>query len=76
MKSAVDSNTVLWGQTIIYTAYVLAIMALMAWFAYNIVRTGPSKIKPKRCLRFRCILGDYWRLVTYHHLQYNSVDES
>jgi cytochrome c oxidase subunit 2 len=42
----VDSTTVLWGQTIAYTAYVLAIMAVMGWFAFKITRgeaVGPVK---------------------------------
>ena len=35
----VDSNTVLLGQTFAYTFYVLAIMLLMGWFAYNVTKS-------------------------------------
>lgn len=40
----VDSTQVLWGQTIMYTAYVVAIVAVMAWFAMQITRTGPPLV--------------------------------
>lgn len=43
----VDSTQVLWGQTIMYTAYVLAILAVMAWFAMRITRSGPPVVPPK-----------------------------
>ena len=39
----VDTRTVLTGQTIAYTCYVLAIMALMAWFAFKVTRNGAGK---------------------------------
>ena len=38
----VDSTTVLWGQTLAYTFYVLAIMAVMGWFALRITQQGPK----------------------------------
>lgn len=77
MKSAVDSNTVLWGQTIIYTAYVLAIVALMVWFAYNIVRTGPSKIKPAAFYTFIAVLvtvGVSLHIITYNTIPWTKID--
>lgn len=33
MTRVIDSLVVLWGQTIMYTAYCLAIISLIAWFA-------------------------------------------
>ncbi|MBK7499657.1 MAG: hypothetical protein IPI19_11260 [Ignavibacteriales bacterium] len=43
----VDSNMVLTGQTFAYTFYVLAIMLLMGWFAYNVTKSeGSKEIKP------------------------------
>ena len=43
----VDSTQVLWGQTIMYSAYVVAIISVMAWFATRITRTG-SPLVPAR----------------------------
>lgn len=40
----VDSTTVLWGQTVMYSAYTLAIIALMGWFGMRITRTGPPAV--------------------------------
>ena len=42
----VDSNTVLHGQTFIYTFYALAIILMVGWFAYRVTTDGPSKVKP------------------------------
>ena len=44
----VDSQVVLWGQTIAYTCYALAIMALMAWFGYKITRQGDAYKAPTK----------------------------
>lgn len=77
MKSTIDSNTVLWGQAIIYTMYVLAIMALVAWFAYNITRTGPSKVKPAYFYAFVAMLvtvGVSIHLITYNTIPWTKVD--
>jgi hypothetical protein len=42
--AAVDSETVLWGQTLVYTLYALAIMAIAGWFAYKVTRrAGPGR---------------------------------
>jgi len=43
----IGSDTVLWGQAVIYTIYVVAIMLLVGWFAYSITREGPSKVNPR-----------------------------
>ena len=43
----VDSNTVLWGQTIVYTLYVLAILAVMGWFTLRLTRSGPPLVPPR-----------------------------
>ena len=39
----IDSSIVLWGQTLAYTFYVLAIMALMGWFAWRVTQPGESR---------------------------------
>lgn len=77
MNSSVDSNTVLWGQTIIYTAYVLAIIAVMAWFSYGIVRVGPSKVKPKYFYFFVAFLvtvGVSLHVITYNTIPWTKID--
>ena len=43
----VDSTTVLWGQTIVYTLYVLAILAVMTWFSLRLTRSGPPIVPPR-----------------------------
>lgn len=43
----VDSNTVLWGQTLMYTAYTLVIIVVMGRFAQTITRTGPPRVPPR-----------------------------
>ncbi len=43
----VDSNTVLWGQTLVYTAYTLAIISVMGWFSLRLTRSGPPRVPPK-----------------------------
>jgi len=37
-SSTVDSAVVLWGQTILYTVYVLFIISLVAWFATRLTK--------------------------------------
>ncbi len=34
----VDSGTVLWGQAIAYTIYVIGAMTVVGWFAYRVTR--------------------------------------
>lgn len=36
----VDSSLVLWGQTLAYTLYALAMIALVGWFALRVTREG------------------------------------
>ncbi|MCB0873664.1 MAG: cytochrome C oxidase subunit II [Actinobacteria bacterium] len=37
----VDSNMVLWGQTVLYTIYALVTIAVVAWFAYRVTHPRP-----------------------------------
>lgn len=52
----VDSNTVLWGQTIIYTLYTLAIISAVAWFSLRITRSGPPVVPPRLFWSFFTLL--------------------
>ena len=51
----VDSTVVLWGQTIAYTAYVLVILAVMAWFAFKVTRG--AEVKPVKSGLFYSFVG-------------------
>ncbi len=74
----IDSNTVLTGQTVAYTFYVLAIMALMGWFAYNITREGKSNaIKPAlfySFVGFLIVLGVSIHIITYNTIPWSKMD--
>jgi cytochrome c oxidase subunit II len=66
----VESNTVLWGQTIIYTAYCLAIISLVGWFALKITQKE-SRLKIKDThfyvwVGFLTLLGVSLHIVTYN----------
>ena len=64
----VDSSTVLWGQTLIYTIYVVAILLIMGWFAYRLTHEGKSVVNPKlfySFFGFLVTLGVSLHIVTY-----------
>ncbi|MGE5430768.1 MAG: hypothetical protein ACM3QX_06825 [Syntrophomonadaceae bacterium] len=74
----VDSNTVLAGQTFAYTCYVLAIMALMGWFAYKVTRTGSGReIKPVFFYSFVAllvVLGVSLHIITHETIPWKKMD--
>jgi len=74
----IDSNTVLWGQTLVYTFYVLIIMALMAWFAYKVTREDKgNKIKPAIFYSFVGLLivaGVSLHIITYNTIPWTPMD--
>lgn len=74
----VDSNTVLLGQTFAYTFYVLAIMLLMGWFAYNITKSkGSKEIKPVlfySLVGFLVLLGVSLHIVTHETIPWKPLD--
>ncbi len=74
----VDSNTVLWGQTLVYTAYVLAILLVMGVFAYNITRDGkPPTVKDKLFYTFAgflVVVGMSVHVVTYNTIPWVPTD--
>ncbi len=74
----IDSNTVLTGQTIAYTFYVLAIMALMGWFAYKVTRDGSGK-EVKSYLfysfvGFLVVIGVSLHIATHETIPWKSMD--
>jgi cytochrome c oxidase subunit II len=73
----VDSSKVLWGQTIAYTLYAVAIMALMAWFAHRLTRSGPSRIAPRLFYGFVGLLvvaGISLHVITYNTIPWAPLD--
>ncbi len=75
----IDSSVVLWGQTIMYTAYCLAILSLVAWFARGITheQSGTSRITPKMFyiwVGFLTVLGVSLHLVTYNTIPWVKDD--
>jgi cytochrome c oxidase subunit II len=73
----VDSSKVLWGQTLAYTLYAVAIMALMGWFAYRLTRSGPSRIPPPLFYAFVALLvltGVSLHVITYNTIPWAPLD--
>lgn len=74
----IDSSIVLTGQTFAYTFYVLAIMALMGWFAYKVTRDGSGKeIKPAifySFVGFLILIGVSLHVVTHETIPWKSMD--
>ena len=73
----VTSNTVLWGQTVIYTCYALAIMMLVAWFGMKVTRSGPTKVSPRLFYTLVATLiacGVSLHVITYNTIPWTEVD--
>ncbi len=74
----VDSTVVLWGQTIAYTCYVLVIMLLMGWFAYNVTRNGSNKpFNPAIFYSFVALLvviGVSLHIITHETIPWKPMD--
>lgn len=74
----VDSTTVLWGQTLAYTFYVLAMMVVMAWFASRVTQEGKSSgVKPVlfySFVAFLVVLGVSLHLITYYTIPWKPMD--
>ena len=74
----VDSTTVLWGQTLAYTFYVLAIMAVMGWFAVRVTQEGPTPpVKPGlfyAFVAFLVVLGVSLHFITYYTIPWKPMD--
>jgi cytochrome c oxidase subunit II len=74
----VDSNIVLWGQTIAYTIYVLIIMTLVGWFSYKVTKNEKSKeIKPAlfySLVGFLVLLGVSLHIITHETIPWKPMD--
>jgi cytochrome c oxidase subunit II len=69
---------VLWGQTLLYTAYALAVLAVMAGFAWSVTRPGRfGAVPPKLFFAWAGLLivvGISLHLVTYNTIPWASMD--
>jgi hypothetical protein len=74
----IDSKLVLWGQTVGYTAYVLAVMAGMAWFVYKVTRDGSSKQIPNgvfyTVVAILVAVGVSLHIVTHETIPWKKID--
>lgn len=74
----VDSQVVLWGQTIAYTCYTISIMSLMAWFAYKITRQGEVYKAPNKFfylyVSVLIVAGVSLHIITYNTIPWAPMD--
>ncbi|MBI5021725.1 MAG: cytochrome C oxidase subunit II [Ignavibacteriales bacterium] len=74
----IDSKTVLLGQTIAYTLYVLAIMLVVGWFAYKVTRDkGTNQIKPALFYSFvglLVVIGVSLHIATHETIPWKPMD--
>lgn len=69
----VDSQVVLWGQTVAYTCYALAILALMGWFGFKITRQNKSEYKAPNKLFYTFVSILIVAGVTLHIITFNTI---
>ena len=74
----VDSGTVLWGQAIAYTLYVLGAISVVAWFAYRVTRApGGRGVPPAFFWAFFGLLvasGVALHIVSYNTIPWTPTD--
>jgi cytochrome c oxidase subunit 2 len=71
-QPVVDSSVVLWGQTLLYTFYALAVLSVMGWFAIKVTSAGTAAPVPRKYgyawLGLLVVIG-----VTLHLFTYNTI---
>lgn len=74
----VDSQVVLWGQTIAYTCYALAIIALIAWFGYKVTKQGNEYKAPTKLfyvfVSILVVAGVSLHIITYNTIPWSPMD--
>ena len=73
----VDSDLVLLGQTLAYTFYALAIIAVVGWFGYSLTREGKTRVSSRLFYSFTAmliVLGLSLHVVTYNTIPWVASD--
>jgi cytochrome c oxidase subunit II len=74
----IDSTVVLYGQTLAYTFYCLAILSLIGWFGYKITRKGNEGVIKNALfysfITFLIVLGVSLHIVTYNTILWAPMD--
>ena len=74
----VDSTLVLWGQTLAYSAYCIAIILVMGWFRWRVTSDGKAtKVKPVyfySFVAFLTILGVSLHIITSKTIPWVETD--
>lgn len=74
----IDSNVVLWGQTLAYTCYCIVIILLMGWFGLKITKPGDAlSVKPVLFYSFVTMLvalGISLHIITYNTIPWTPMD--
>jgi cytochrome c oxidase subunit 2 len=74
----VDSSVVLWGQTLAYTLYCVAMILLVGWFAHRVTRKGDGGgVKPAifySFVGFLTVLGVSLHIITYNTIPWAAMD--
>lgn len=75
----VDSSVVLWGQTLVYTAYALAVLSVVGWFGYQVTRAGHGTAAVRPALFYGwvgmlVVVGVSLHLVTYNTIPWVKQD--
>jgi cytochrome c oxidase subunit II len=76
--SMVDSSTVLWGQTIVYTLYAVAVLSVVGWFGVKVTSAGTSTAVPPRFfylwVGLLVVVGVSLHLITYSTIPWVQPD--
>jgi cytochrome c oxidase subunit 2 len=74
----VDSSVVLWGQTLAYTFYALALLAVMGWFARHVTREGGTSGVASSIFYgfagFLVVCGVSLHIITYNTIPWAPLD--
>lgn len=74
----VDSSLVLWGQSLAYTCYALAIIAVIGWFARAVTRDGETRGVASTVFYsfagFLVVCGVSLHIITYNTIPWASLD--
>jgi len=74
----VDSRMVLWGQTLAYSLYAFAMIALMAWFAIRVTRGSQDGRAPRALfysfVGFLVVCGVSLHVITYNTIPWAPLD--